>query len=702
MKTQTTLRFLQAALALSFLATAPASSQQYQGAAGPSADGMRQGLEEFQDNATDTPDEYGAVYGRLTYYEGGIFIKREDLEADGNFELAVNSPLIPGDQVWTGEDGRVEIQLADGSLLRLDANSRLSLLNLADTAGAFDDTTLLRLLNGGLFIRTQRFDPRERRFQVDTPAGSVFLLSEGVFRIDVSGSGTTTLASYRGVAEVLSNDISVIAHSGERLTVSPDRAPSNARAFNTLRRDDFDLWSENRDDALAVASSGRGETPDVPDTVRPYVSELNRNGDWVNSDEYGWVWKPGSVDSSWRPYYYGHWVSAPVGPVWVSYESWGWAPYHYGRWHFTTGLGWFWSPGHIFSGAYVTWAVGPSYYGWSPTGYYGYPVVYGSYSPWSYVHHGFLFNHHVHNHYYSSTHVRVNKFVDRRVVLRKRPRLRPGYTLERRGSALYSAARSGKVDRARTRNASARRAFKQDDNSDYRRIKARKLRTERPAARSAIGARKQRRPSTGSVAGSTRGRSFSTPRRPTGGAIRPIVNRPGTGTMRSGATGNRSGQPVKMRVSPITGKQLKPTTRAPGVSRRQVARPSSGKSSTATSRSFPKRGSAIKDPRSGNNRQPVTRKSTAPGNSVKKHSSQSPHTRAHPGKSLGSRKQFVMRNRTSAGSGSKPGITRKSQAPPRKSPTMKRTSSTRSKPKASRPARSSSKKKGGKKKGGRR
>jgi hypothetical protein len=100
----------------------------------------------------------GAVYARLLYYEGGIFLRREDQSAERDQQLAVNSPLVPGDQIWTGEDGRAEIQLADGSVLRVDRDSRLSMLNLADREGSFDTTTLLRLLNGSLYIRTRRRD----------------------------------------------------------------------------------------------------------------------------------------------------------------------------------------------------------------------------------------------------------------------------------------------------------------------------------------------------------------------------------------------------------------------------------------------------------------------------------------------------------------------------------------------------------------
>ena len=59
--------------------------------------------------------ERGAIYARLREFEGGISLKREDENASQDVKLEVNSPLLPGDQIWTGEDGRLEVQLADGT-----------------------------------------------------------------------------------------------------------------------------------------------------------------------------------------------------------------------------------------------------------------------------------------------------------------------------------------------------------------------------------------------------------------------------------------------------------------------------------------------------------------------------------------------------------------------------------------------------------
>ncbi|MBI3450335.1 MAG: FecR domain-containing protein [Acidobacteria bacterium] len=441
MRTQRAVLAGTAVLPLFFLAALPAHAQQHDDVGATAAATVDASSTAPGDDQPAVAPARGATYARLREFEGGISLKREDENASQDVHLEVNSPLMPGDQVWTGEDGRLEIQLADGSLLRLDRNSRLSLLNLADREASFDDTTLIRLMNGSLYVRADNFDAHSRRFQIDTPAGSVFLLSGGSFRLDVGVDGVSTVASYRGVAEILADDVSVMAHSGERATAEPGRRPSDARAFNTLHRDPFDEWVESRDDSYASADSRRGPRPEVPDQVAPYAGELNRYGTWRDDSNYGWVWQPAGVAPDWRPYYYGSWYNAPIGATWVSSEPWGWAPYHYGRWQWALGLGWFWAPGIVYSGAYVSWSVGPSYYGWCPLGYYNSPVVIaGGGFGFVYVPHTYLYSNGVHHHTYGYSDVARYRLEQNAVPMRGNPSWRAGARPELTGATSYRRA----------------------------------------------------------------------------------------------------------------------------------------------------------------------------------------------------------------------------------------------------------------------
>jgi hypothetical protein len=146
---------------------------------------------------------------------------------------------------------------------------------------------------------------------------------------------------------------------------------------NTLRLDNFGEWCEERESSYLTDSEdqeAREYVSQVPRPVRHYVSELDYYGDWQFVATYGWVWRPASIQVGWRPYYSGYWCWRPSGWTWVSYEPWGWLPYHYGRWSWVTTAGWVWIPGAVYSGAWVSWAVTPTYVGWCPLDYYNRPA----------------------------------------------------------------------------------------------------------------------------------------------------------------------------------------------------------------------------------------------------------------------------------------------------------------------------------------
>src|SRR4051812_32813958 len=97
-------------------------------------------------------------------------------------------------------------------------------------------------------------------------------------------------------------------------------------------------------------------------------TELSYNGEWLDTPEYGMVWRPTRVDDEWRPYEYGHWTWTNAGWAWVSEEPFGWAVYHYGRWAVSPAGWWFWVPGRVWAPAWVAWRWGDGYAGWCPLG----------------------------------------------------------------------------------------------------------------------------------------------------------------------------------------------------------------------------------------------------------------------------------------------------------------------------------------------
>lgn len=323
----------------------------------------------------ENDDGYGATYARIRFLEGQASI--ESTTQGQGVEATANMPLAPSDRILTG-DGRVELELADGSVLWLDRDTQLYLRNLSDINNRYENSNLLALPQGTIRLEAVEPESKDKVFRIDTPHGSVYLLSGGSFRVDADDD-RTSIASLRGVAELSGDEGSVLVRSGEMSFVDREGTPAGPRSFNTLRADDFDRYCESRQAAFTRKyGEGQGESAqpppqDLPNEVQPYVRELSFYGGWHNVAPYGWVWRP-TYYGAWSPYVNGYWAYYPTGWCWVSYDHWGWAPYHYGRWDFAVNIGWVWIPGRVWSGAWVSFAVGPSYIGWCPLNYWNVPV----------------------------------------------------------------------------------------------------------------------------------------------------------------------------------------------------------------------------------------------------------------------------------------------------------------------------------------
>jgi hypothetical protein len=236
-------------------------------------------------------EEEGAAYARVRHLEDAMTVARA--AAGEIFAATLNAPILPGDRGWT-EGSRAEIELADASLLWLDEWTRVGFRSLTDISMAYADNNLIVLEEGAIRIST--YDPEDdaHAFQIDTEAGTIYLLSGGEFRIDVGG-GVTTLSSFSGVAELSGDGGSILVRSGERSSVRSGRTPSEPRHFNTARLDAFDRYSEdralaylrNRDEAIP-----EGVHEEIPVEVHHYVHELSIYGRWYSVPSYGWVWRP--------------------------------------------------------------------------------------------------------------------------------------------------------------------------------------------------------------------------------------------------------------------------------------------------------------------------------------------------------------------------------------------------------------------------
>lgn len=268
---------------------------------------------------------------RISIVQGVVNVKRGD--SGEVVAAAQNAPLMTQDHLETADGSRSEIEFDAGNLVRLAPNTELGLADVE--RGRYQ----MQLASGTIIYRIIR-DYRAD-VEIDTPSISVRPRGVGSYRVSVYGDGTTAVTVRTGEAAIYSPRGSQSLRAGQTMLV---RGPSSDPEFqmqSEIAPDQFDDWSNNRDQQMLASRSPQYVSPDIYGT-----EDLDQYGNWVPSS-YGNVWAP-QVAPGWAPYQDGRWVWGDYyGWTWLDYDPWGWAPFHYGRWFWNGGHGWCWWPGAI-------------------------------------------------------------------------------------------------------------------------------------------------------------------------------------------------------------------------------------------------------------------------------------------------------------------------------------------------------------------
>jgi hypothetical protein len=287
--------------------------------------------------------------GRLSYLSGTVSFRPGDV--DDWTPAEINRPLTTGDHVWVDEGSRAEVHMGSAAL-RLNSRTAFEFLNLDD------QNAQIRLTDGSLHIRVRSLGDRDT-FEVDTPNLAFSVLRAGDYRIDVNSDAQTTAVTVNGgEGEVTGGNQAFAVHPGEQARVWGGDQPSY-ETVGAPPADEWDSWCAARDRREDQSQSSRYVSRDMIG-----YQDLDANGDWRSTPDYGSVWVP-RMAPGWAPYHYGHWVWVePWGWTWVDDAPWGFAPFHYGRWVFV-GY-WAWVPGPVavqpvYAPALVAFVGGPRF-----------------------------------------------------------------------------------------------------------------------------------------------------------------------------------------------------------------------------------------------------------------------------------------------------------------------------------------------------
>ena len=291
----------------------------------------------------------------------------------------LNLPLGPGDTIVTSAARRCEIQLDNGTIVRLDYDTELKIETiLAKSLSSRQSLSNFVLAKGAIYVMYKQYNSREI-FQVVTGNSSIKLKHNTVALVGIGKDSSTDIQVRYGTAQVLygpdsENLKEQAVGKYDKLTIFPD----NKFSFQPYVEDtDFETWNKAINEDFDALHKGISQLPKpiqrLPGSVFYFAQQYgNYYGEWLYDQMYGYVWRP-FIDNrmypwGWQPYIYGHWNSYGRQMFWVPDEPWGWVPYHLGIWQWDKNKGWFWIPGSAFAPAWVDWAFFQygGMYAWRP------------------------------------------------------------------------------------------------------------------------------------------------------------------------------------------------------------------------------------------------------------------------------------------------------------------------------------------------
>jgi len=283
---------------------------------------------------------------RLKIFEGSAWVRTPD---SGDWEeFSSNSPVPVRSLVSIPEGSEAELQFHGGQFVLLTSGTELSI------RGSENGKTAFTLQSGEIrfYLPETDFAP----VSVTAPGGgrAEFTVPGRYWMTGAKGGGTTLVVREgEGTVTVERGEFPVKA--GEQASIGEE---VRVGKYEGGEGDSFE-----KSPPLSDAEKQAGVPPAAANELRDY-------GEWVQSSEYGYVWRP-RVATGWSPYYYGRWVwISPYGWTWVSYEPWGWYPYHYGYWYTDPAFGWVWYPYQSFISFSFGWG------GYHYPHYHGYAYYY--------------------------------------------------------------------------------------------------------------------------------------------------------------------------------------------------------------------------------------------------------------------------------------------------------------------------------------
>jgi len=277
---------------------------------------------------------------RLSEVQGDV---RVDRNLGQGYEKAfLNLPITQGVKLQTNGNGRAEVELEDGSTLRITPDTVIEFpqLSLRDSGSK---VSTVRLQEGTVYLNFT--GAKDSELTLTFAHEKLPLTHAAHLRIEMADVDAT-VAVFKGDVQVEgdSGTVAVIKNRTATFDLTDDDHSTIAK---DLEQDPFDAWDKQQDQYHQQYASNSYSN------YSPYAygtSDLNYYGSFFNVPGYGTMWQPFFAGAGWDPFMNGAWAFSPgLGYGWVSGYPWGWTPYHYGTWAYLPTYGWAWQPGGSWS-----------------------------------------------------------------------------------------------------------------------------------------------------------------------------------------------------------------------------------------------------------------------------------------------------------------------------------------------------------------
>ena len=192
----------------------------------------------------------------------------------------MNTPVVNGDHLSTGQNSRAEIQLDHANILRMSDQSTANVVSLARNQ--------MQLQVGQGLVNYDVLKNSDSDVEIETPNVAIHpQMGEGSYRILVNSDGETIVDVRKGSAEISTPQGSTAVQRDQRITIEGNADNAQYQVSGAPGRDDWDNWNSDRDHAIESAASWQHTNPYYTGT-----QDLDAYGHWQDVPDYGQVWFP--------------------------------------------------------------------------------------------------------------------------------------------------------------------------------------------------------------------------------------------------------------------------------------------------------------------------------------------------------------------------------------------------------------------------